>query len=82
MDDAGDARPGLPVQVKGVQPGTAGFEAVLALAARVLAQDRYLTSHFPDSLESHVLGAYDGTRCVGFLRFLIQVLGAEAGRPR
>jgi hypothetical protein len=37
------------VQVKGVQPGTAGFEAVLALAARVLTQDRYLTWHFPDA---------------------------------
>jgi hypothetical protein len=42
----------------------------------VLAQDRYLTWYFPDALESHVLGAYYGTRCVGFLRFLIQVLGA------
>src|SRR5437762_2620056 len=80
MDDD-DARPGLPVQVKGVRPGTAGFGPVRALAARVLAQDRYLTWHFPDALESHVLGAYHGTRCVGFLRFLIQVLGAEAGRP-
>jgi hypothetical protein len=77
----GDARPGLPVQVRGVQPGRAGFELMLALAARVLAQDRYLTWHFPDALDSHVLGAYYGTRCVGFLRFLIQVLGAEAGRP-
>jgi GNAT superfamily N-acetyltransferase len=25
--DEGDARPGLPVQVKGVQPGTAGLES-------------------------------------------------------
>jgi GNAT superfamily N-acetyltransferase len=58
---------GRPVQVKDVQPGTAGFELVLALAVRVLAQDRYVTWHFPDALESHVLG-------------LIQVLGAEAGR--
>jgi GNAT superfamily N-acetyltransferase len=79
--DEGDARPGRPVQVKDVRPGTAGFGLVLALAARVLAQDRYLTRHFPDALESHVLGAYHGTRCVGFLRFLIQVLGAEASRP-
>jgi GNAT superfamily N-acetyltransferase len=44
---------------------------VLALAARVLAQERYLTWHFPDALESHVLGAYYGTRCDGFLRLLI-----------
>jgi GNAT superfamily N-acetyltransferase len=28
-----------------------------------------------------VLGAFDGTRCAGFLRYLIQVIGAEAGRP-
>ena len=28
-----------------------------------------------------MLGAYYGTRCVGFLRYLIQVLGAGAGRP-
>ena len=52
MDD-GDARPGLPVQVKGVRPGTAGFGPVRALAARVLVQDRYLTWHFQDALESH-----------------------------
>ena len=38
--DEGDARPGLPVQVKDVGPGTAGSGLVLALAARVLAQDR------------------------------------------
>jgi ribosomal protein S18 acetylase RimI-like enzyme len=31
--------------------------------------------------ESHVLGAFDGPRCVGFLRYLVQVIGAEAGRP-
>jgi len=73
--DEGDARPGLQVQVKDVRPGTAGFELVLALAARVLARDRYLTRHFPDALESRVFGAYHGTRCVGFLRFLIQPLG-------
>ena len=55
------AGPGLPVQVKDVQPGTAGFELVLALAARVLAQDRYLTWHFPDALESQqcrIAGCY------------------------
>ena len=54
---------------------------MLALAARVLAQDRYLVSRFPHARESHVLGAFDRTRCVGFLRYLIQVIGAEAGRP-
>jgi GNAT superfamily N-acetyltransferase len=28
-----------------------------------------------------VLGAFDDSRCVGFLRYLIQVIGAEEGRP-
>jgi GNAT superfamily N-acetyltransferase len=79
MDEA-SSRPGLRVQVREVQPGTAGFELVLALAARVLAQDRYLLSYFSHARESHVLGAFDRTRCVGFLRYLIQVIGAEAGR--
>jgi GNAT superfamily N-acetyltransferase len=54
---------------------------VLGLAARVLAQDRHLTSGFPAAEESHVLAAFDGSRCAGFLRYLIQVIGAEEGRP-
>ena len=54
---------------------------MLTLADRVLAQRRYLVSRFPYARESHVLGAFDGARCVGFLRYLIQVIGAEAGRP-
>ena len=28
-----------------------------------------------------MLGAFHGTRCAGFLRYLVQVIGAEAGRP-
>lgn len=28
-----------------------------------------------------MLGAFDGSRCAGFLRCLIQVIGAEEGRP-
>jgi hypothetical protein len=77
----GDAGPGPLVQVKDVQPGTAGYGQVVALAAQVLAQDRYLVSSVPGAQESHLLGAFDGIRCVGFLRYLIQVIGAEAGRP-
>jgi len=76
----GEADAGLPVQVRSVQPGTPDFGQVLALAARVLAQERYLTSRIPGALESHVLGAFDGTGCAGFLRYVIQVIGAEAGR--
>jgi GNAT superfamily N-acetyltransferase len=77
----GDAWPGPLVQVKDVQPGTVGYGQVVALAAQVLAQDRYLVSSVPGAQESHLLGAFDGIRCVGFLRYLIQVIGAEAGRP-
>ena len=66
--DEGDARPGLQVQVKDVRPGTAGFGLVLALAARVLAQDRHLTRHFPDALESHGLGTEAGKRPSGSIR--------------
>jgi GNAT superfamily N-acetyltransferase len=79
MDD-GDTEPVLLVQVKDVQAGTADFEQVLALAAQVLAQDRYLVSSVPGVQESRVLGAFAGTRCAGFLRYLVQVIGAEAGR--
>jgi GNAT superfamily N-acetyltransferase len=80
MDDA-KAQPELLVQVAEVQRGTDRFDGVLGLAARVLAQDRQLTSSFPAAQESHVLGAFNGSRCVGFLRYLIQVIGAEEGRP-
>jgi GNAT superfamily N-acetyltransferase len=80
MDDA-KARPRLLAEVAAVQFGTARFDRVLALAAQVLSQHRHLTSDFPAAQESCVLGAFDGSRCVGFLRYLIQVIGAEEGRP-
>lgn len=70
-----------PLRVAEVRPGTADFELVLELAADVLAQDRALTTAIPAALESHVLGAFEGGRCAGFLRYLIQVIGAEEGRP-
>jgi GNAT superfamily N-acetyltransferase len=69
------------MHVREVQPGTADFEQVRTLAARVLAQDRHLASRFPHAQESHLLAAFDGPRCTGFLRYLIQVIGTEAGRP-
>lgn len=69
------------VVVSEVVPESPDFEAVLSLAARVLGQDQYLLSDFPDAVESHVLGAFAAGRCVGFLRYLVQVIGADAGRP-
>jgi hypothetical protein len=56
MDDRTD-EPGRQVPVREVQPGTAHFEQVLILAARVLAQDRNLTSRIPHALESHLLAS-------------------------
>ena len=76
-----DAKPELLVEVAEAFPGTAEFGAVLDLAARVLAQGRHLTASFPMARESHVLAAFDDSRCVGFLRYLIQVVGAEEHRP-
>ncbi len=70
----------ISTQVAEALPGTAQFDAVLELASRVLAQDRDLVSVFPTARESHVLAAFQGTRCAGFLRYLIQVIGAEEAR--
>ena len=73
--------PKTETHVAEVRPGTARFDAVLELASRVLAQHRDLTSVFPAAQESHVLAAFQGARCAGFLRYLVQVIGAEEGRP-
>ncbi|MGH9122457.1 MAG: GNAT family N-acetyltransferase [Acidimicrobiales bacterium] len=72
---------GQEVILREVTPGSDGFEAVLALADQVLAQRRYIVSVIPSAGESHVLGAFDDTGCVGFLRYYVQVIGAEEGRP-
>jgi GNAT superfamily N-acetyltransferase len=68
------------VEVVDVRPGDRGFEAVARLAASVLEQDRYLTREYPHAIESHVLGAFRDDTPVGFLRFLVQVIGAEEDR--
>jgi GNAT superfamily N-acetyltransferase len=80
MRDA-EVPPESPGQVAEVQPGTAEFELILGLGARILSQDRALTTAFPAARESHVLGAFSGGQCMGFLRYLIQVIGADEGRP-
>lgn len=69
------------IEVIEVLPGTAAFEGALTLASEVLAQDRYLIKRHPTAQESHVLGAFSGRRCAGFLRYLVQVIGADLGRP-
>src|SRR5579863_7480547 len=76
-----DAKVMADLLVVEVRPGTAEFDSVLGLASKVQSQDRHLVSDFPAAKESHVLGAFSGSRCVGFLRYLIQVIGVEEGRP-
>jgi GNAT superfamily N-acetyltransferase len=70
------------VVVREVAAGTEAFEDLLRVADRVLAQRRYIVAAMPvTASESCVLGAFAGTRCVGFLRYVIHVIGAEEGRP-
>lgn len=57
------------------------LDALTELAASVLEQDRYLTREYLHAIESHVLGAFQRDTPLGFLRFLVQVIGAEEGRP-
>jgi GNAT superfamily N-acetyltransferase len=68
-------------QVIEVVPGTAQFEAVLALADDVLDQRKHLVSAMDGAATDQILGAFDGDRCLGFLRFYVRVVGLEEGRP-
>ena len=70
-----------PLDVAEVVDGEARFPEVLAVARQVLAQDRYLTRTYPHADRSHVVAAFAAGRCVGFLLVLVQVIGAEEGRP-
>jgi ribosomal protein S18 acetylase RimI-like enzyme len=69
------------VEVIEVVWGTERFEEVLKLAAEVLDQRRHIVSVIETASESVVLGAFDRDLCLGFLRFFVQVVGAEEGRP-
>jgi GNAT superfamily N-acetyltransferase len=69
------------VEVVEVGEGDERFAAVVALARQVLDQERYLRSEHPEADESHVVGAFVGGRAVGFLRVLVQAIGADVGRP-
>lgn len=69
------------VAVVEVMSGTEQFEAVLDLADDVLDQRRHIVSAIATASEDFVLGAFNGKRCLGFLRFYVQVVGSEEGRP-
>ncbi len=64
-----------------VAAGTQRFETLLSLADDVLDQRRYVISAMKTASADRVLGAFDGDRCLGFLRFFVQVIGSEEGRP-
>jgi hypothetical protein len=64
------------VQVIEVEPGIGRFQAVPCLADAVLDQRRHIVSAVETASENRVLGAFDGDRCLGFLRFYVQVVGS------
>jgi len=63
------------------EAGDRRFDELLRLSALILDQDRYLLAAIDHAEESHILGTFDGDRCVGFLRFHIQQIGRDVGRP-
>jgi GNAT superfamily N-acetyltransferase len=71
----------MSIEILEVESETPRFERVMDLANGVLNQGRQLVVGIPEVLESHILGAFQGARCVGFVRYLVQVIGAEEGRP-
>jgi GNAT superfamily N-acetyltransferase len=71
----------MPMEVVPVATGSVRFDQVVALAGEVLAQDRYLKASLPHAEATVVLGAFRGDDCVGFLRYVVQWIGADCGRP-
>lgn len=63
-----------------ITPDDARFADVLALAD-TFEQRRYVVDEIARAHESFVVGAFDDDRCVGFLRFHTQTIGADVGRP-
>lgn len=63
-----------------VREGTEDFRELLSLAER-LGQARYIPARETHIEESVLLGAFDDGRCVGFLRFMVQIIGSDEGRP-
>lgn len=59
---------------------TAAYDQLFALAGR-LGQAKYIPVREQHIQESILLGAFIDDRCVGFLRFVIQIIGSDQGRP-
>lgn len=68
------------LEVVVVEPSDARFAEIVGLADAVLNQGRYLVREYPLAVESHVLAALQDGKFVGFLRFMVQVIGAAERR--
>jgi GNAT superfamily N-acetyltransferase len=69
----------MPI-IQEVLEGTQEYGDLLRAADR-LSQAKYIPLKADYVDESILLGAFRRSRCVGFLRFEIMVIGREAGRP-
>ncbi len=64
-----------------VQENTDAYRDLLDVAVRI-DQSRYVPNKETHIQESILFGAFLGDQCVGFLRFTIQIIGSDEGRPR
>lgn len=70
----------MQITISEVCVETEAYAHLLAVANQ-LNQARYIYAHTTDVEDSILLGAFTQTQCVGFLRFLIQVIGRDQHRP-
>lgn len=70
----------MGIEIVTVQEHTEAYHELLHLTGQ-LDQARYIPVREDHIVESMFLGAFANNRCVGFLRFLIQVIGSDLGRP-
>jgi ribosomal protein S18 acetylase RimI-like enzyme len=69
----------MDVEVVEVRDSTDAYTELLDVACQ-LNQAKYIPVREHHIDESILLGAFFHQRCVGFLRFLIQVIGSDQGR--
>lgn len=77
--DAQDAEP-LPFSIQILTSDSSAYQQLLDTATQ-LDQARYITAAPDVAASSVLLGAFTPEQCVGFLRFVIQVIGQGEQRP-
>jgi GNAT superfamily N-acetyltransferase len=70
----------MPLVFVQVRQHTDAYIGLVRLAEE-LHQAKYIVAREAYIDESILLGAYTETGCVGFLRFAVQVIGSDVGRP-